>query len=109
MVEVYTRARGEVVGITLASLSGAVKSIRFSTGREVTTMVRNPKRWYWIVVAVMVCVTIAACAQTSKARSFVEQGKTKAELGQYQEAIADFDEAIRLQPDYVNAYVNRGI
>ena len=72
-------------------------------------MVRNPKRWYWIVVAVVVCATIAACAQKSKARSFVEQGKTKGNLGQHQEAIADFDQAIRLQPDYAYAYFNRGL
>ena len=29
-------------------------------------------------------------------------------MGRYQEAIADYDEAIRLQPDDAEAYSNRG-
>ena len=33
----------------------------------------------------------------------------KNKLGQYFAAIADFDIAIRLKPDYAKAYANRGI
>ena len=31
------------------------------------------------------------------------------ELGQYERAIQDYDEAIRLNPQYVYAYNNRGL
>ena len=30
-------------------------------------------------------------------------------LGDYEAAITDYDAAIRLRPDYVNAYYNRGV
>ena len=72
-------------------------------------MVRNSKRWYWIVVAAVVCTAIAACGQNSKARSFVKQGNAKLDLGQYQEAIVDYDQAIRLELDDAYAYYNRGV
>ena len=77
-----------MAGVTLSALSGVVKRIRFITGREGTIVVRNPQRGYWIVVADVVCAAIAACGQNSKARSFVEQGNTKAKLGQFQKAVA---------------------
>lgn len=37
-----------------------------------------------------------------------DQGATKASLGQLEEAISDYDEAIRLNPEYTDAYYNRG-
>ena len=36
-------------------------------------------------------------------------GKEKYELGNYEDAIADYDIAIRLKPDYAFAYYNRGV
>lgn len=35
-------------------------------------------------------------------------GYTKSELGQYESAIADYNMAIQLSPDYAIAYYNRG-
>ena len=29
-------------------------------------------------------------------------------MGQYEAAVSDYDEAIRMNPDYVGAYINRG-
>ena len=37
------------------------------------------------------------------------RGNMYFELGQYERAIQDYDEAIRLDPEYANAYYNRGI
>ena len=41
--------------------------------------------------------------------AFNNRGNTKADSGKYAAAITDFDEAIHLKPDYVGAYINRGI
>ncbi|MFQ3679859.1 MAG: tetratricopeptide repeat protein, partial [Pseudanabaenaceae cyanobacterium] len=39
----------------------------------------------------------------------VGRGNTKSALGDNQGAIADYDQALRLQPDLAEAYNNRGI
>ena len=36
------------------------------------------------------------------------RGVVKSSLGKAEEAIADHDEAIRLKPDFIEAYINRG-
>ena len=49
----------------------------------------------------------SACNRTTP-KPTATRGSAKDELGRYQEAIADYDEAIRLQPDDAEAYSNRG-
>ena len=44
-----------------------------------------------------------------EAVAYYKQGLNKAALGQYEEAISDYDAAIQLRPDYVHAYYNRGL
>ena len=46
---------------------------------------------------------------TISAETYFERGNTKASLGQYLAAISDYDNAIQLKPDAVNAYYNRGV
>ena len=41
-------------------------------------------------------------------RPHFSQGNEHYELGCYEEAAADYGEAIRLRPDYIEAYYNRG-
>ena len=41
--------------------------------------------------------------------AYINRGNAKSKLGQYFAAIADYDIAIRLNPDDANAYYNRGI
>ena len=40
--------------------------------------------------------------------TYYNRGVAKHDLGEYADAIADYDEAIRLQPDHASAYYNRG-
>ena len=48
------------------------------------------------------------CSPTTPFASFYySRGHARVELGQYEEAIADYDQAIRLQPDSAPMYINR--
>ena len=44
-----------------------------------------------------------------RARGLFKRGTAQIETGAYAEAVADFDEAIRLRPEYGEAFHNRGV
>lgn len=46
---------------------------------------------------------------SNSATDYYNQGLAKNRLGQYEAAIVDYDNAIRLKPDYAFAYNNRGV
>ena len=61
-------------------------------------------------VAVAVSATRAAVAATIKAPiNHFEKGDDYRIAKQYENAIQEFNEAIRIEPDYVHAYQNRGV
>ena len=47
--------------------------------------------------------------QSISAEALLTWGHTKCDLGLYHEAIAAYDQAILLKPDFANAYSNRGV
>ena len=51
---------------------------------------------------------LSQVGQSISAETYFIRGYEKAKLGDYHGAIADFTQAIRLQPDAANAYYNRG-
>jgi tetratricopeptide (TPR) repeat protein len=42
------------------------------------------------------------------AESYLNSGRAYSEKGDYDRAVADFDQAISIDPDYAEAYYNRG-
>src|SRR5688572_2574378 len=48
-------------------------------------------------------------AQTSEAQALYNQAVQAYESGNLEEAIELLDEAIRLEPDFIDAYINRGV
>ncbi|HDQ26377.1 MAG TPA: tetratricopeptide repeat protein [bacterium] len=51
----------------------------------------------------------AACGGGATAEDHISAGNEKYELRDYEGAVKDYDRAIKLQPDYAMAYLNRGL
>ena len=50
-----------------------------------------------------------ACGGTQEAKAYSNRGETYRKRGQYERAIQDFDETIRLDPQFALAYYLRGV
>ena len=65
------------------------------------------------VVLLVLCLSVLgslyACAPQKTAENYFEQGKKSYEKKEFDQAIAHYNEAIKLDPKLVKAYNNRGI
>ena len=73
----------------------------------------NMKRHFCILTLVVLLCLSGACSQDARRRddvtSFLQMGNKKVAAGDYRGAIKDYDEAIRMNPNEVEAYYNSGI
>lgn len=76
--------------------------------RRTFTMKRSKLLGIIIVAAILVLSVFIGCGADQKAREQVSKGKALLELGHLEEAIAVFQEAIRIQPDLTEAYLCMG-
>lgn len=60
-----------------------------------------------VAIALVLPLVLPACAGLSEANKHYNAGLEFQEQGRLQEAIAEYDEAIRLNPEYTLAYANR--
>ena len=75
---------------------------------------KSMKRIYlWFLTATLLTVTagsMTSCMKTPKtAEEFLDRGIKYGQKGNYDRAIADYNEAIRLDPNFAKLYNNRGV
>ena len=62
----------------------------------------------WAVTVTLTTLLLAACGSVSEAEKYSYAGLEFENQGNLQEAIVEYDEVIRLDPQYTPAYYNRG-
>jgi tetratricopeptide (TPR) repeat protein len=68
-------------------------------------------RWVWLAVVVAYTLAVArvAAQEPKTAADFFSRGLAWYEKGEYDKAIKDYDEAVRLNPKDDGAFFNRGV
>ena len=92
-------SKGEVIGISFMTLVGG-QNLNFAIpSRYLTELLIESKP----------AKPLAEGNRSISAETYFTWGNTKYVLGDYKDAITDYDIAIRLKPDNANAYNNRGV
>ena len=91
-------SKGEVIGVSFMTLVGG-QNLNFAIpSRYLTELLTESKP----------AKPLAEGNRSISAETYFTWGNTKYDLGDYKGAIADYDSAIRLNPDDASAYYNRG-
>ena len=90
---------GEVIGVSVMTIEGG-QNLNFAIPSNDLTV---------LVARLVPAKPLSKGKQSISAETYFRWGNAKYELGLYQSAIADYDTAIRLKPDYAKAYNNRGL
>ena len=92
-------SKGEVIGVSFMTLVGG-QNLNFAIpSRYLTELLIESKP----------AKPLAEGNRSISAETYFTWGNTKYVLGDYKDAITDYDIAIRLKPDNANAYNNRGV
>ena len=92
-------SKGEVIGVSFMTLVGG-QNLNFAIpSRYLTELLTKSKP----------AEPLAQSNRSISAKTYFMWGYTKYYLGDYKGAITDYTQAIRLNPDYADAYNNRGI
>ena len=92
-------SKGEVIGVSFMTLVGG-QNLNFAIpSRYLTELLTESTP----------AKPLAQGNRSISAETYFTWGYTKYNLGDYKGAIADYDSAIRINPDYASAYNNRGI
>ena len=92
-------SKGEVIGVSFMTLVGG-QNLNFAIpSRYLTELLTESTP----------AKPLAEGNRSISAETYFTWGNTKYGLGDYKGAIADYDSAIRLKPDYADVYNNRGI
>ena len=92
-------SKGEVIGVSFMTLVGG-QNLNFAIpSRYLTELLTESTP----------AKPLAEGNRSISAETYFTWGNTKYYLGDYKGAIADYDSAIRLKPDYAGAYYNRGL
>ena len=90
--------KGKVIGVSFMTIEGG-QNLNFAI----------PSRYLGVLLARSgTAKPLSHWIHTISAESYYFWGCTKHVLGNYKGAVADYDKAIQLKPDYAKAYHNRG-
>ena len=71
-------------------------------------IMRSSKVRVWTIAIAIALVAAAACFGPQTSNDYYDRGMARFKEDKYKGAVADFDEAISIRPNYTAAYIGRG-